>query len=178
MKYIIKAIVLDMSQILSDSLISILVVAIMSVIITAVMVRNKRIGRYISNQLGFIVFLNYSYIILVETILSRHNNSVRNPLSLFINNPLSSRAEFIYSIENIMLFIPIGIVLPLAMNKLSQLRTIVWITLLWSLSIELSQLVLKRGFFQLSDLVMNTLGGAIGYIILCLIIRLKRVVTR
>ena len=73
-------------------------------------------------------------------------------------------------IENLMLFIPFTILLFWTAGKkiLKKQRflNIVWtglkITFVFSLSIELLQLFLRLGTFQVSDLTYNTLGGGIG----------------
>lgn len=73
-------------------------------------------------------------------------------------------------IENLMLFIPFTILLFWTAGKKILKKTaflnIVWtglkITFVFSLSIELLQLFLRLGTFQVSDLTYNTLGGGIG----------------
>lgn len=73
-------------------------------------------------------------------------------------------------IENLMLFIPFTILLFWTVGKKILKKTtflnIVWnglkITFVFSLSIELLQLFLRLGTFQVSDLTYNTLGGGIG----------------
>lgn len=69
-----------------------------------------------------------------------------------------------------MLFIPFTILLFWTAGKKILKKTtflnIVWtglkITFVFSLSIELLQLFLRLGTFQVSDLTYNTLGGGIG----------------
>ena len=63
---------------------------------------------------------------------------------------------------NILLFIPMGIFLPMYFNApLKGLKTIVTCFLL-STSFELFQLITSCGLFDVDDIFLNTLGGFIG----------------
>ena len=89
-------------------------------------------------------------------------------------------------IENIILFIPLGFMYNWAYhdseflginkiisktdmntefhlnNKISPIKKTLFSLLLFSFSIECTQLMLKIGIFQLSDIFCNTVGGALG----------------
>ncbi len=69
-----------------------------------------------------------------------------------------------FFIENIILFVPFGILFPIVFKK--WLR---WVTIpagaLISAGIEYTQLVTGRGYCQLDDLVTNTAGAVIGFVI-------------
>lgn len=80
------------------------------------------------------------------------------------------------AIENIILFIPFSVLLLwtfskelLGENKDVKLRKIVWqttkVVAVFSFIIEFAQLLFHLGTFQISDLVYNTLGGAVGGVI-------------
>ncbi|HEY4391867.1 MAG TPA: VanZ family protein [Paenibacillus sp.] len=71
--------------------------------------------------------------------------------------------NFIQYIENIILFIPFGLFLPLLWKKFEN-PYITWTSgLLLSLAIEVSQLFNYRAT-DIDDLLMNTLGTIIGYL--------------
>ncbi|WMT40155.1 VanZ family protein [Paenibacillus sp. D2_2] len=71
--------------------------------------------------------------------------------------------NFIQYIENIILFIPFGLFLPLLWKKFEN-PYITWTSgLLMSLAIEVSQLFNYRAT-DIDDLLMNTLGTIIGYL--------------
>lgn len=83
--------------------------------------------------------------------------------------------------ENVMLFIPmywavktLGIKKQVKHWERCDLWNVVVIPLEISLVIEIVQLMLRVGTFQLSDLVYNTVGGLIGGIIYCIVYFLKR----
>lgn len=80
-------------------------------------------------------------------------------------------------IENLLLFIPFTY-LCLKHNvgcnsKRNILIKSVKRSFLLSIGIELSQLFLRAGTFQISDLVLNTLGGFIGACLFCAVTRLS-----
>ena len=64
-------------------------------------------------------------------------------------------------IGNIAMFIPIGIVLPFVFRKLNTFTKAVGACFLFSLCIEILQLMLSRTT-DVDDLILNTTGGAIG----------------
>ncbi len=64
---------------------------------------------------------------------------------------------------NIIGFIPLGILLPLIFRKLRSFKSTLLRVFLISLCFELTQLLMLLGQFDVDDLMLNTLGGAIGY---------------
>ena len=63
---------------------------------------------------------------------------------------------------NVVVFVPIGFLLGFANNRLMWWHVLL-IGAAISMSIELLQLVFKRGFFELDDMIHNVLGCLIGY---------------
>ena len=76
-------------------------------------------------------------------------------------------------LQNILMFVPIGYTLSVLFKNKHRIIIPLSISIGLSLLIEISQLILQCGFFELDDLFNNTLGGLIG-IILCLTISLIR----
>lgn len=77
--------------------------------------------------------------------------------------PFQSSGYLTY-ILNIIMFMPLGFLLPLLWNKYRRIPALVCTGLGFSLMIELSQL-LNRRVTDIDDLLMNTLGALIGFII-------------
>lgn len=75
----------------------------------------------------------------------------------------STAKSHAYFIENILLFIPFGILLPCVFPLLKKLRFCILAGFLFSVCLELMQLVTGRGFCQLDDVLTNTLGAGIGW---------------
>ncbi|TCT13974.1 glycopeptide antibiotics resistance protein [Natranaerovirga pectinivora] len=75
------------------------------------------------------------------------------------------RLQLLYSVGNIAMFIPFGILIPLIYKKARRFYIIVFLSFMFSLTIELTQVlftVFRSG--TVDDLFFNTLGGVIGYI--------------
>ena len=92
--------------------------------------------------------------------------------------------EHAFVIENILLFVPFGVLFPLAVagskngdgravDRLSKCTVL--FGFLCSVCIETVQLITERGYCQLDDVVMNTLGSLAGYIIFLIIKKMKNI---
>lgn len=68
-----------------------------------------------------------------------------------------------YFIENIIMFIPFGLLAPMVFERMRKVRFCVFIGFLCSCGIELSQLITQRGYCQLDDVVTNTVGMLVGW---------------
>ena len=64
---------------------------------------------------------------------------------------------------NILLFVPLGFLVPERFERMRCFWKILLIGCLFSFSIELAQLLLHMGCFDTSDIVHNTLGAIFGY---------------
>lgn len=73
------------------------------------------------------------------------------------------RYIILYATANAVVFLPIGILLPMIWMKMNRWRTVLLAGFLGSLFIELSQLLLQCGVVQTEDLIMNTIGTGLGY---------------
>lgn len=66
---------------------------------------------------------------------------------------------------NILCFVPIGLVLPIAGNYWKQFHRTIIFAMTFSLIIEFTQLISKVGSFDVDDIILNTIGGFVGYMI-------------
>ncbi len=66
---------------------------------------------------------------------------------------------------NVIAFVPFGALVRFVINRSVRWYEVVLYTFCFSLSVELLQLVAKVGSFDVDDLILNTLGGLIGYIV-------------
>lgn len=80
----------------------------------------------------------------------------------------SARVGIVASITNIagniVAFMPFGALLRWVRNQKTSAFAALGYTFLFSLAIELVQLVTRVGVFDVDDLILNTLGGLLGYI--------------
>ena len=131
-----------------------------------------------SNYKWKILFYTYLYFILKKSLLDR-SKGMKNSLEfafkkdwIFLVKDTWSKVQ---AVENILFFIPFSFFLILAffsnksITKLNLLKKIIKFSFLLSLFIELTQLFLTLGTFQVSDIVYNIIGGIIGYILVILV---------
>lgn len=130
--------------------------------------RKKRKGKRTFSVAAATCFLMYAAIILCITFLSRESGSGQKvDLQLFSTWGINDRNNA-YVVENVLLFIPFGFISPCAFKIFRKLHICVAAGFLSSLSIELLQLLTQRGFFQIDDIITNTLGMLIGYLFFAL----------
>lgn len=85
-----------------------------------------------------------------------------------ISELVQGNREMCYEIaENIIMFIPFGVLLPVCFRKADKMGIIALTALLFSFIIEIAQLVTARGFFEFDDMLNNTIGAVIGAFIGC-----------
>lgn len=130
----------------------------------------KRKFRYV-----FYYFV-YLYIIFSRTVIQRQSNY--EPLSDVFGGWTIFQHKYTgldyQVIGNVIMFIPLTLLLAAVLKQYNfitkkSLLICLGSSFAYSLFIELCQLITKRGTFQISDLVWNTLGGLIGFVIYILI---------
>lgn len=110
------------------------------------------------------IFYIYCFMILGITFLSREPGS-RNSIDLMFFSTISHDWRMnIYPIENILLFIPMGMMLPKLNHRFTRPLPCLGLGFFISLSIEISQLITERGYCQIDDILTNGLGCVIGYV--------------
>ena len=78
-------------------------------------------------------------------------------------------ASYVNIIGNVAAFIPFGLLLPLAIWKTMGCAKTVALTFCFSLAVECVQLLTQVGSFDVDDLILNTLGGLLGWLLYRLI---------
>ena len=66
---------------------------------------------------------------------------------------------------NVLLYIPMGYLLPFVWKKMRHIWIITVIGFLCSCATEFAQLYFRIGYFQVDDIVCNTIGTMIGALI-------------
>lgn len=88
-----------------------------------------------------------------------------------IFEPISYSISIKNLLGNIIIFSPLGFLLPIIFSNLNKIKKILPIVFISSLIIELIQLFTGFGIFDIDDLILNTIGGVIGYIFYKLFIK-------
>ncbi len=122
--------------------------------------RKKRKRENIYIKLTYCFYLTTLFYI---SILSRPLGSVSEIDLIPFNMPGGTRYIILYAATNALVFIPIGILLPLVCKRMKKAKSVVFVGVGISFFIETVQLILCCGVVQTEDLIMNTLGTVIGY---------------
>ena len=122
------------------------------------------------------IYLIYMIVVFGATIGHRTSGYESVNLHLFSSykdayNNFSLR-EWRYIILNILMFVPIGFMMPLIFKKCQCWYMTYLGGFATTLFIETIQLITKRGIFEIDDIINNTLGCAIGYGIVMIFISL------
>lgn len=123
---------------------------------------------------GYILLLEYIFVIYCSTVISRHTlQEVQYNLIPFWSYLASAREDsdrlLVENVMNAMVFVPVGILWGYVSRKGWKSAVVVGAGL--SVGIEFLQFVFKRGFSEVDDVMHNTLGCMIGFSIYCLLRR-------
>ena len=75
---------------------------------------------------------------------------------------------------NIIAFIPFGFMVPILNWRCRQMEKVACISFYLSITIECIQFISRVGAFDVDDLILNTLGGILGYCVLCVANQIRR----
>jgi len=110
------------------------------------------------------LFAAYMYTLLQQTYFSRLPGS-RNTVSLILGETWQGSVQSkAYVIENILMMIPFGILLPIVLRPAENIFCCIPLGFFFSVSLEYAQFLSQRGHMQVDDVVMNVIGTVIGYL--------------
>lgn len=75
---------------------------------------------------------------------------------------------------NVLCFVPFGAILPVLARRARNFFLITMLSFEFSLLVECAQLISKVGSFDVDDLMLNTLGGILGFILFTICNRFRR----
>jgi len=119
------------------------------------------------------LFLAYIALILCVTLIffrgAPYGSAELNPIAGYIRAaaapPRLAHIEIRNIILNILMFVPLGFFIPFLWHGLSKFYLVLSISLAFTLTIEIIQLITARGVFSVEDILHNALGAIIGYFI-------------
>ena len=113
----------------------------------------------------------YLAVIVLITLLSRESGGSKViDLKLFSTWGINKRNNALV-IENVLLFIPYGFISCFAFRGMRHIWSCTAFGMATSVGVECLQLVTGRGFFQLDDILTNTLGAMLGSMVYLLFFR-------
>lgn len=165
-KFIIKHLMLNILRIFKEFVITI-PLGIVSAVITILVIKTyqKRTGNLVKKQrrTAIALFVAYTTVVVQMAILFRPWGTIHVIDWIPFDTPGGFRYIVLYSVANMIMFLPLGILLPIGWKKMSSLKRVLIAGFCGSLFIEVSQLLLQCGVFQTEDLIMNTVGAGLGY---------------
>lgn len=87
---------------------------------------------------------------------------------------LGMKAVILNLFGNVAAFIPFGMIVPMMNRRYRSLLHMTLLTFEFSLLVETVQLVCKVGSFDVDDLLLNTIGGMLGYLMFAIMDKVRR----
>ena len=137
-----------------------------------------RKGAELRKDILLFLIVLYAAVLLKLAFFSREPGSRTDvSLVLFETWGTTIRAHSFF-IENILMFIPFGLLIPAAFPSLQRISLCTLTGFSCSLFLELIQLATGRGYCQLDDIVTNTAGALLGALLFLCISRITRRIAR
>lgn len=145
---------------------------------------NRR-GWKLTGWAAFIIYLiALVYFLLFAEMFGRNNADICYHYNLVLfreirrfwhyRKMLGMTAVLLNLVGNVAGLMPYGFFLPFLAVRTRHWYTVTCLTFLFSLTIELAQLLCKVGSFDVDDLLLNTIGGMLGYFLFWLVWHLKK----
>lgn len=127
------------------------------------------IKRYVRSLVGGIVLSFDCSFIFVMTLFGRRIGGIRNfDLEAFDSYYVAfvegNMEVLLQILVNIAMYIPLGFLLPCCFRFCEKYRYTLLVAIATSVVIELIQVIFKIGWFEVDDIINNTLGAVIGII--------------
>jgi glycopeptide antibiotics resistance protein len=131
-----------------------------------------------------IIFVLYTAFMIYVLFLSSYYNRTpgREEMNLIPFKTINNYIKYFkhYGLErwltnlfgNVIVFIPLGILLPILFKRLRCFLYVLSVTFFSSLLAEILQRVFRVGSFDVDDIILNTIGGAFGYLVYLIIMRI------
>ena len=121
------------------------------------------------------VLIAYVFLIFSQTVLSREITSEAiaewRPFRIIFEDCSTSWVGVLSQIgANIIMFIPIGVLLYMVLRKF---KISVLLAVLFATILELLQFVLHRGFCETDDIISNTIGAIVGFLLCSVLQRIR-----
>lgn len=110
---------------------------------------------FFSERMGRIPGDRYRYNLVPLTEIRRY---------LCYRNKIGSFNVLLNLIGNVLCFVPFGFVIPILTSRQTLLRMVL-LSMLASVLVEILQLVSMLGSCDIDDIILNTLGGLLGYLL-------------
>jgi glycopeptide antibiotics resistance protein len=104
---------------------------------------------------------------LIEYIRSSSNfvpfKTIRTYITAMFDGSLNIGIPIKNLFGNLIMFLPMGIYLPYYIKKINKVGRIIFSMIILLFVIEITQLVTRRGSFDIDDFILNMVGALIGF---------------
>ncbi|MGM0854053.1 MAG: VanZ family protein [Bacillota bacterium] len=130
-----------------------------------------------------ILFLFYLFVLMVVSFVGlgfgmNHSRTI-NYEGVYNNFvPLKTLVGYVFNIDHynfdtwfyntfgiVILFMPLGFLLPKVFSNLNTLKNVLYFSLVLSMCIEVFQFLTKLGVLDVDDVILNLVGATLGYLI-------------
>ena len=137
-------------------------------------------------KLGWVIFIGYLVFLAYFLFFSEDFGRTRIDYGYNLVPLREIRRFFLYShivgvqafflniVGNVVGFMPFGFFLPVISRRSRLWYNTVLLSFLFSLSIETIQLVFRVGSFDVDDMILNTLGGILGFVCYKIVQRIRK----
>lgn len=129
--------------------------------------KNKDMSKfdYIKHMVMLMISVGYAYMIVGITLLSRETDTIRYINLKLFSSIYANRTIIKYFVENILMFIPYGIIYGIEHGENHDFNTafIINRAVFTSIVIEACQYITARGRTEADDILTNTIGAVIGW---------------
>lgn len=127
--------------------------------------QHEKFSHVLARVILFAILGFYMSYVIYLTLSGREAGS-RDGINLDLFSTLiGPHGVTVVGLENILLFVPFGILIPLIWRRFRRWHKVALLGFCLSFVIENIQLFTKRGYFELDDILLNTVGTIVGYII-------------
>ncbi len=127
---------------------------------------NSKAVIIVKERKGWILGFGFYISLLIQIgIFSRSFGTTREVNWIPFQVPGGENLIILYSLANAVIFIPFGILVPKVFRGVNTVWKMILATLITSVCIETIQYVLACGYTEVEDVIMNAIGGMIGYLI-------------
>lgn len=145
------------------------------VLLPILIIENKLFFKNMKRTIYYIIFV--LYLASVYAVVGLPSiNYIRLNFTINVIPFIPMAGDIKNSILNVILFIPFGIALPFLWKKFSSLKQVILFSLGMSLLIEILQILTYRAT-DINDLLTNTGGAILGYLILKILSRKRQYIS-
>ena len=179
---LIPVIIISFSLMISCFRTDYILIGSISILIAYLLFLKKEKNQQLKKKVTWILFILYLIFLLSTTFYTKlTSNTIYPKLNIEPNIiPFSSIIEtitllvaksqgitylFDYLILDMLLFIPLGLFLPILFYKTKKVKTFILVCLIISFIKEVLQLLLNVGMFDVDDIILNVVGAMFSYLI-------------